>query len=182
MKKFLLSVGIALAVCSCSRDHPGYSVSDFLTERKNVLSYLSDSLASAPQGAELSRISAEQPRINPSFPGDKHITSVIRRQRWTGGAGQTILLHLSDALLSPADQRNSNADAAMRILDHYFSGLSRFDFRNGGSPGGGWNCYILYANNVWFREGSNNIWIFGQVYVYPKDKIALVVMTLSEWY
>lgn len=182
MKKFLLSIGIVLVACSCYRRHAGYSVSDFLTDRNNVLSCLSESLAQAPQGAELSQISAMQPRLNPSIPGDKHIISVIKRQRWTGGTTHHVSLDLSDALLSSTDQGSSSTNTATKILYHYFSGLSRFGFRSGGSPGGGWDGRMLFAENTWFKEGSNNILIFGHVYVDPKDKTALVVMDLSEWY
>jgi len=160
----------------------GDSVSDFLTDRNNVLGYLRDSLAKAPEGAEFPRNSSPPSSLDPSFPGEKHIVSVIKRQRWTESGGHTILLKLSDRLLSSSDQGNSNTSIADQLLDYYFSGLSRFGYRNQGSPSGGWNGYIRYAGNVWFREGSNNITIFGHVYVYPKDEIALVVMNFSEWY
>ncbi len=183
MKKLLVPIAIGLAVCSCSwiRNYP-YSVSDFLTDRNNVLGYLSDSLARAPEGAELSQNRTAPPSFDPSFPGDKHIISVINRQRWAGCGGHTILLNLSDKLLSSTNQGSSSTSTATQLLDYYFSGFSRFGFRSGGSPSGGWNGYILSAGNVWFREGSSNITIFGHVYVYPKDKIALVVMRFSEWY
>lgn len=183
MKKLLLPIAIGLAVCSCSwiRNYP-YSVSDFLTDRNNVLGYLSDSLARAPEGAELSQNRTAPPSFDPSFPGDKHIISVINRQQWAGCGGHTILLNLSDKLLSSTNQGSSSTSTATQLLDYYFSGFSRFGFRSGGTPSGGWNGYILSAGNVWFREGSSNITIFGHVYVYPKDKIALVVMNFSEWY
>lgn len=99
-----------------------------------------------------------------------------------GQGGHVISLNLSDTLLSSTDQGNSSTNTATRLLNYYFYGLSKFGFRNGGAPSSIVGGNILYAGNVWFREGSNNISIFGNVYVDRDKKSALVVMNFSEWY
>jgi hypothetical protein len=183
MKNLAISILVALTVCSCSREkNDSYSVSDFLSDRNAVLNYLSDSFTQPLEGTEMTDLSAKAKPLDPRFPGDEHIRSVLKRQRWAGHKQYHFALDLSDAILSSTDQGSSNTMVATRILDHYFSGLSKCGFRNQGSPNVLVDDDIQYAGNVWYREGSNNISVFGTVYVDRNEKSALVVMNLSEIY
>ncbi|MBZ0256644.1 hypothetical protein K8I31_11315, partial [bacterium] len=118
---------------------------------------------------------------NLSFPGNKHILNVLMKKQWTSHSSCHFTLELSDSILTLADQRKSSTMIATKLLNHYFSGLSKYGFRNQGSPSGLISENVQYAGNVWFKD-NNNISIFGNVYVNLNDKSALVSMSISEKY
>ncbi|MHC4741006.1 MAG: hypothetical protein ACYS8Z_03795 [Planctomycetota bacterium] len=140
------------------------------------------SFAAIPEGASLTKLSAKRRAFDANSPGDDHIRSVVKRQRWTSHGNYQFSMDLSEAMLSYRNQGNSGTMVATKLLDHFFAGLNGLGFRNSGSPNALLTDSVQYSSNSWFKEGSSNISIFGSVFVSRKDRTALVVVNISELY
>ena len=197
MYKRILPVLLAFLSISCSSWNREYcSVTEFLDDRGEVREYITKSFAQCPEGATLSSISesargmtsssiekkSRNVRFNSNFPGDEHIRKVVKNRHWMNQSNYILSLDLNDSMLSSANQNNSETMTGTQLLDFYFSGLSELGYRNQGSPSCLLMDHIQYAGNVWFKEGSNNISIFGDVYVSLKEKKAVIVVKISERY
>lgn len=183
MKKTILLIILVCTITSCKRNSPNtYSLESFLRDRIAIGGFLKNSFTSLPEGISFTELSSKHKPFDRTFPGDDHIRSVVKRQRWTGHSNHSFTLNLSDDFLSLHNQNNSNTMTATQLLNHFFAGLRNLGFRNMGSPGVLMEHPIQYASNTWFKEHSNNISIFGTIYVDIEQKTALIDLKISEIY
>ncbi len=171
-----------IMIFSLNRTPRSYSLESFLKDRYAARSFLEKSFAVIPEGASLTKLSKKQDAFDADYPGDAHIRSVVKRQRWTSHSHYQFTLDLSEAMLSSHNQGSSDTMVATELLNHFFAGLSKLGFRNQGSPNTLLTDPVRYASNVWYKEHSNNISISGSVFVAIKDRAALVVVDISEVY
>jgi hypothetical protein len=168
---------------SCSHhSRSSYSLESFLKDRNAIGNFLNKSFTVLPEGATLTTLSEKQKAFDATFPGDSHIRNVVKRQLWSCHSGYFFTLNLSETMLSSHDQSSSITMTATQLLNHFFSGLSNYGFRNKGTPADRTEFPLQYASNTWFKENSNSISIFGSVYVNREDKTALIVVNISEVY
>jgi hypothetical protein len=156
------------------------SLESFLKDRYAAGSFLEKSFTVMPEGASLTETSKKH-AFDADFPGEAHVRSVVKRQRWIGHSHYQFRLNLSEAMLSSHNQASSKTMVAEDLLNHFFAGLSKLGFRNLGSPFTS-SYPIPNASNVWYRENSNNISINGSVWVAIKERMAVVVVDISEVY
>jgi len=183
MKRIVLLITLPFIITSCSnRTSRSYSLESFLKDRYAARSFLEKSFAAIPEGTSLTKLSRKKDPFDADYPGDAHIRSVVRRQPWTSHSHYQFTLDLSEAMLASHNQGGSDTMVATELLNHFFAGLVRLGFRNQGSPNTLLTDPVRYANNVWYKEHSNNISISGSVFVAIKDRAALVVVDVSEVY
>ena len=168
MKKYILLIIATLLIISC--------------RQKAVGQFLSNSFTILPVGTSLTQLNANKKAFNGTSPGDDHIRSVVKRQRWTSHSSYFFTLTLSDAMISGQNQNHTETMTATQLLNHFFGGLNNFGFRNMGSESVLTENTIQYTSNTWFKEPGSNISIFGSVYVDIENKTALIDLKISEYY
>ena len=106
---------------SCSNRTTGsYSQESFLKDRYAAGSFLEKSFTVIPEGTSLAELSKNQGAFDADFPGDAHIRSVVKRQRWISHNHYQFTLNLSEAMLSSHNQASSKTMVAEDLLPMLF--------------------------------------------------------------
>jgi len=172
--RLVITLVLTLSVHGCSRQSRPSSttLSSFLQLRKSVLTHLKESFSAPPTGTTFVE---PAPQLgNVLFPGDQHITSVVKRKRWQQWSSLcTRVLSVSEDYLKKVDPTSSDTFGPRHLLDHFFPHLENIGLRNMGSPGAGMFGKTQYVQQIWFTPGGE-LSIVGQV-VFDMDSGRAVV-------
>lgn len=174
--RLVIMVLLVFTFYGCSQPN-STALSSFLQQRAEVCTCLKESFSEPPTGTEFVPPAARLD--DPLFPGDDHITSVVRRQRWQGRTmfGQTVL-RLSDE--DPASARWADF-AAKRLLNHFFPRLENLGLRNMGNTTTSNRENIISIEQIWFSPGGE-LNVIGQVVVDSESHTAVVSCYLIEFF
>lgn len=179
-RRFAATLLLALCVHGCSRQPQASStaLASFLQLRKSVLTHLKQSFSAPPTGTTFVGPAGQLGDV--LFPGDQHITSVVKTKRWQQRSLLcTRVLSLSEDYLKTLDPTKSDTFAPRVLLDHFFPHLENLGLRNMGSPGAGMLGETQYVHQIWFAP-EGELTIVGQVVVDLDSGRAVVSCTVIE--
>ena len=172
--RLVVTLLLTLSVYGCSRQPQPSSttLSSFLQLRRSVLTHLKESFSAPPTGTTFVEPTPELGDV--LFPGDQHITSVVKNQRWQQRSLLcTRVLSVSEDYLKKVDLTSLETFAPRQLLAHFFPHLENVGLRNMGSPGAGIYDKTQYIQQIWFTPGGE-LSVVGQV-VFDADSGTAVV-------